>query len=103
MIASGSTARRVARERPGAPLLVLTPKKEAARRMGLLWGAHAVPTTAIGSFEEMIAKGKRMALPHGICKAGATLVMMAGVPFGTPGTTESDEHTSEPKTRMRHS
>ena len=85
--ASGSTARRVARERPGAPLLVLTPKKEAARRMGLLWGAHAVPTKDIGSFEEMIAKGKRMALRHGICKAGAKLVRMAGVPFGTPGST----------------
>ena len=85
--ASGSTARRVARERPGAPLLVLTPKREAARRMGLLWGAHAVPTKDIGSFEEMIAKGKRMALRHGICKSGAKLVMMAGVPFGTPGST----------------
>jgi pyruvate kinase len=85
--ASGSTARRVARERPGAPLLVLTPRKEAARRMGLLWGAHAVPTKDIGSFEEMIAKGKRMALRHGIGKAGSKLVMMAGVPFGTPGST----------------
>ncbi|KTE31795.1 MULTISPECIES: pyruvate kinase [unclassified Sphingopyxis] len=84
---SGSTARRVARERAGAPLLVLTPKKEAARRMGLLWGAHAVPTKDIGSFEEMIAKGKRMALRHGIGKAGSKLVMMAGVPFGTPGST----------------
>ena len=70
-----------------APLLVLTPKKEAARRLGLLWGAHAVPTKDIGSFEEMIAKGKRMALRHGIGKAGAKLVMMAGVPFGTPGST----------------
>ncbi|MBL0915077.1 MAG: pyruvate kinase, partial [Sphingopyxis sp.] len=84
---SGSTARRVARERAGAPLLVLTPKREAARRMGLLWGAHAVPTKDIGSFEEMIAKGKRMALRHGIGKAGSKLVMMAGVPFGTPGST----------------
>jgi pyruvate kinase len=84
---SGSTARRVARERAGAPLLVLTPKKEAARRMGLLWGAHAVSTKDIGSFEEMIAKGKRMALRHGIGKAGSKLVMMAGVPFGTPGST----------------
>ncbi|AQA00393.1 pyruvate kinase [Sphingopyxis sp. QXT-31] len=84
---SGSTARRVARERPNAPLLVLTPKKEAARRMGLLWGAHAVSTRDIGSFEEMIAKGKRMALRHGIGKAGSKLVMMAGVPFGTPGST----------------
>ena len=85
--ASGSTARRVARERPGAPLLVLTPKKDAARRMGLLWGAHAVTTRDIGSFEEMIAKGKRMALRHGVGRAGAKLVMMAGVPFGTPGST----------------
>jgi len=59
----------------------------AARRLGLLWGAHAVPTKDIGSFEEMIAKGKRMALRHGIGKAGAKLVMMAGVPFGTPGST----------------
>ncbi len=85
--ASGSTARRVARERPGAPLLVLTPKLDAARRMGLLWGAHAVRTKDIGSFEEMIAKGKRMALRHGVGRAGAKLVMMAGVPFGTPGST----------------
>ena len=85
--ASGSTARRVARERPGAPLLVLTPKLDAARRMGLLWGAHAVRTKDIGSFEEMIAKGKRMALRHGIGKAGSKLIMMAGVPFGTPGST----------------
>ena len=85
--ASGSTARRVARERPNAPLLVLTPKRDAARRMGLLWGAHAVPTKDIGSFEEMIAKGKRMALRHDFGTAGSKLVALAGVPFGTPGAT----------------
>ncbi len=41
---SGSTARRVARERPTVPLLVLTPSVKTARRLGLLWGAHAVRT-----------------------------------------------------------
>jgi pyruvate kinase len=56
---SGSTARRVARERPSVPLLVLTPSAQTARRMGLLWGAHAVHTRDVGSFEEMIAKAKR--------------------------------------------
>ena len=55
--------------------------------MGLLWGAHAVHTKDIGSFEEMIAKGKRMALRQGMGKAGSKLIMMAGVPFGTPGST----------------
>jgi pyruvate kinase len=84
---SGSTARRVARERPSVPMLVLTPSMRTARRLGLLWGAHAVATKDIGSFEEMIAKGKRMALRHGFAEAGSKLIALAGVPFGTPGST----------------
>ena len=85
--ASGSTARRVARERPATPMLVLTPSIKTARRVALLWGAHAVVTKDIGSFEEMIAKGKRMALRHGYGKAGNKLIALAGVPFGRPGAT----------------
>ncbi len=84
---SGSTARRVARERPVVPMLVMTPSLKAARRIGLLWGAHAVHTRDIGSFEEMIAKGKRMALRQGFGSAGSKLIALAGVPFGTPGST----------------
>jgi pyruvate kinase len=84
---SGSTARRVSRERPNVPLLVLTPKLATARRLGLLWGAHAVRTRDVASFEEMVGKSKRMALRHGFGKAGDRLVLMAGVPFGTPGST----------------
>ena len=84
---SGSTARRVARERPPVPMLVLTPSTKIARRIGLLWGSHAVTTRDIGSFEEMIAKGKRMALRHGFGTAGSKLIALAGVPFGTPGST----------------
>ena len=84
---SGSTARRVARERPGVPMLVLTPSPKIARKLALLWGAHAVHTKDIGSFEEMIAKGKRMALRHGFGTAGSKLIALAGVPFGTPGST----------------
>ncbi|MDR2857256.1 MAG: pyruvate kinase [Novosphingobium sp.] len=84
---SGSTARRVARERPNVRMLVLTPSIKTARRLALLWGAYPVYTRDIGSFEEMIAKGKRMALRHGFAAAGAKLIALAGVPFGTPGAT----------------
>ena len=84
---SGSTARRVARERPGARMLVLTPSIKTARRLALLWGAYPAHTKDIGSFEEMIAKGKRMALRHGFGAAGSKLIALAGVPFGTPGST----------------
>ena len=84
---SGSTARRVARERPGVPLIVLTPTLETARRAGLLWGAYAIHTKDVDSFEEMVAKAKRMALRHGLAKAGDRVILMAGVPFKTPGST----------------
>ncbi|HVF92972.1 MAG TPA: pyruvate kinase [Sphingomonas sp.] len=84
---SGSTARRIARERPAVPILVLTPKLETARRLGLLWGTHAVHTRDVESFEEMVAKAKRTALRQGIAKAGDRVVVMAGVPFRTPGST----------------
>lgn len=84
---SGSTARRISRERPSVPLLVLTASQSTARRLGLLWGAFAVRTKDIGSFEEMVAKGKRMALRYHLGHAGGRIIIMAGVPFGTPGST----------------
>lgn len=84
---SGSTARRIARERPSVPILVLTPSKETARRLGLLWGTHAVHTRDVESFEDMVGKAKRMALRTGIAKAGDRVIVMAGVPFRTPGST----------------
>ena len=84
---SGSTARRVARERPAVPLLAMTASLTTARRLGLLWGVHAVHTRDVTNFEEMVAKAKRMALRHQIAKGGDRLVLMAGVPFGTAGST----------------
>ncbi len=84
---SGSTARRAARERAAVPILCLTPSRGTARRMGLVWGVHAVVTRDVGDFEEMVAKSKRMALRTGIAAGGDLLILIAGVPFSTPGTT----------------
>jgi pyruvate kinase len=84
---SGATARRIARERPPVPLLAMSPSQHNARRMGLLWGVHAVHTRDVASFEEMVEKGKRMALRHKIAKGGDRIVLMAGIPFGTAGST----------------
>ncbi len=84
---SGSTARRASRERIDVPLLVLTPKLATARRIGLLWGVHAVHTRDVRNFEEMVDKAKRMALRAGVGIGGERIIIMAGVPFGTPGST----------------
>lgn len=68
-------------------ILAMTASLEVARRLGLQWGVHAVHTRDVASFEEMVAKAKRMALRHGLAKAGERLVILAGVPFKTAGST----------------
>jgi pyruvate kinase len=84
---SGSTVRRVARERPLAPILALTPRQDTARKLGLTWGVHAVRTKDVATFEEMVGKARRMALRHDMAEKGGKIVVLAGVPFGTPGST----------------
>lgn len=84
---SGSTALRAARERPISPIVVLTPRLETARRLGLVWGLHAIRTRDVSSFEEMVAKSLRMALRSKLAAGGDRIVITAGFPFGTPGST----------------
>ncbi|HWA45253.1 MAG TPA: pyruvate kinase [Hypericibacter adhaerens] len=84
---SGSTTFRAARERPEVPILCLTSKRETARRLALVWGVHCIETPDVRSFSEMVDKACRIALAEGFAKAGQRLVVTAGVPFGTPGST----------------
>ena len=84
---SGSTARRIARERPSVPTLAMSASLHTSRRMGLIWGVHAVHTRDVSSFEEMVEKGKRMALRHKLAQGGDRVIVMAGVPFGVSGST----------------
>ena len=84
---SGSTARRIARERAHVPTLAMTASMKVARRLGLQWGVHAVHTRDVNNFEEMIGKAKRMVLRHHLAAAGDKVLIMAGVPFKTSGST----------------
>lgn len=84
---SGSTGLRMARERPDAPILCLTSKLQTARNMALVWGTHCVVTADIKRFSEMAEKACRIALREDFAKAGERIVVTAGVPLGTPGST----------------
>ncbi len=84
---SGSTARRIARERAQVPTLAMTASMKVARRLGLQWGVHAVHTRDVNNFEEMVGKAKRMVLRHHLAEPGDKVLIMAGVPFKTAGST----------------
>ena len=86
---TGSTTLRVARERPNCPILGLTASKATARRMAVVWGVHPLEVSEIHSMTEMVARAIRAAQTEGFAKAGDEVVVTAGVPFGTPGTTNA--------------
>lgn len=84
---SGSTALRVARTRPDAPILVLTPSIATARRLSLVWGCHCALAEDVTRFSEMAATASRIAFQERFARTGQRIVITAGVPFGTPGAT----------------
>ena len=86
---TGSTTLRVARERPDCPILGLTASLQTARRLAVVWGVHPLMTVELHSMTDMVAKAVRAANLEGFAKTGDEVVVTAGVPFGTPGTTNA--------------
>jgi pyruvate kinase len=86
---TGSTALRVARERPDCPVIGMTNDVATARRMAVTWGVHAVVTSVAHSMTEAVSKATRGALTEGFAARGDEVVVTAGVPFGQPGTTNA--------------
>jgi pyruvate kinase len=85
--ASGATALRVARERPEAPIIGLTPHLTTAQRLAVVWGVHAVVSTDAHSMGDAITRATRVAQTEGFAQSGEEIVVAAGVPFGHSGTT----------------
>ena len=84
---SGHTSLRAARERPESPVLSLTPQLSTARRLALVWGVHSVHIEDVASVEQMTEVARQIAVRERFANAGQFIVAIAGMPFGTPGTT----------------
>ncbi len=84
---SGHTSLRAARERPGSRLLSLTPSLATARRLALVWGVHCVHIPDVADIEEMTRRACEVARRDQFAEPGQVIVTVAGMPFGTRGTT----------------
>ena len=86
---SGMTALRVARERPQAPVLGLTPHLHTARQMAVVWGVHPVVTPDVHTMTEAVETAARTTTAEGFAAPGEQIVVIAGSPFGRSGTTNA--------------
>jgi pyruvate kinase len=86
---SGSTGLRIARERPRSSILALTPIESVARRLAVVWGLHPIVTDDARDERDMAERACRHAYIEGFASAGERIIVVAGVPFGTPGGTNN--------------
>ncbi|MFB9981835.1 pyruvate kinase [Mesorhizobium kowhaii] len=85
--ASGTTGLRAARERPQVPIIALSPILNTARRLSLLWGTHCVVSPDASDLDDMVNRACRIAFDEGFGKPGDRVIITAGVPLRTPGST----------------
>jgi pyruvate kinase len=85
--ATGTTALRVARERPLQPILALSTDIRTARKLALVWGMEARVTQDPKDVEDMATVASKLSSKLGLAKTGDRIVIVAGLPFGTKGGT----------------
>jgi pyruvate kinase len=84
---SGSTAGRVSKYRPRAPILALTPSRIVSGRLLLRWGVYPFETTELSSVDELFDIGARLTRDLGVVRPGGLIVITGGIPLGEPGST----------------
>ncbi len=85
--ASGSTARMIAKHRPQATIVAITPSPMVQRQLCLYWGVHPLLSKRFSNTDEMLADAIGAAKAHELVKPGDIVVMTAGSAGSVPGTT----------------
>ena len=84
---SGTTALLTARERPRVPIIAMTSYVSTARRLALSWGCNCVITPSLTRFKMAVVNAVSAARSEGFAEEADHVVIVAGVPFNTPGST----------------
>ena len=84
---SGATSLRAARARPAAPIAALTPSPAVARQLALVWGTFPIVTPPADEVGAIVTLACEAVAARGFAGEGEIIAIAAGMPFGTPGST----------------
>ncbi len=83
----GGTARLISRFRPATPIVAVTPREDTWRRLCLSWGVFPLLTPPIRDTDHMLRVVEEEALKAGMLNHGDRVIITAGTPIGTKGST----------------
>lgn len=84
---TGSTPRMIARYKPQQPIIVLTPHEHVTRQSQLIFGCYPVLIKSFTGSTQLIKTIGPKLIAVGLASKKDKIIVTAGVPFGTPGTT----------------
>lgn len=84
---SGTTARAISKFRPENPLIATTHVDRVAKKLSMVWGIQPILTKKVEATDQLIDNSISEALKHGYIKEGDLVVLTAGIPAATPGST----------------
>lgn len=83
---------RLSRERPHCPIIALTPELWVARRLCVVWGVfpHLINSEqSTQGIEPLAGPVAELARNMGFCKTGDRVLILAGLPSGHSGSTNT--------------
>jgi pyruvate kinase len=86
---SGDTARRLARLHAQQTVLAFTPEETVQRQLALSWGVQAHKVWTVQTTDEMVRQVDSALLMQRVCRPDDLVVIVAGTPPATPGTTNT--------------
>ncbi|MFC3927937.1 pyruvate kinase [Streptococcus caprae] len=86
---TGHTARAISQFRPDADILAVTFTENVQRSLMLNWGVIPVVTEKPKSTDDMFELAERVALEQGLVRSGDDIIIVAGVPVGVAGSTNT--------------
>ena len=83
-VAAAACSPNIARERPSARIIAVSPDEATARRLALVWGVEPTVRDPVSTFDEAIVQARALmaeleGVEHG--------VLIGGLPFGSEGRT----------------
>jgi len=86
---TGDTVRRLARHRTPLPLVAFTPDAHVRNQLSLSWGVRTFLMPQVRSTDDMVRQVQELLLSLGWLVIGDLVVIVAGSPPGTPGSTNA--------------
>lgn len=77
---SGKSARLIAKYRPAAPIIAVSPFIETVRQLTLTWGVYPVKSHTFDNTDDMMRKAIETAKSTGIFRSGDKVVLTGSVP-----------------------